>query len=85
MEASGVNFRRAAIRVLAKAFDYGRTVRIVDVPGGPHFTDKEVFQLVICVWQIEKYTGMSFRVELSKASYMQAVCMHLTDSEGVIH
>jgi len=85
MEASGVNFRRAAIRVLAKAFDYGRTVRIVDVPGGPHFTDKEVFQLVICVWQIEKYTGMSFRVEFSKASFMQAVCMHLADSEGVIH
>jgi hypothetical protein len=57
----------------------------MDAPNGPHFTDNEVYQLVLCVWNIEKFTGRSVKVELSKASFMQAVCMHLTDSEGVIH
>ena len=52
----------------------------MDAPNGPHFTDSEVYQLVLCVWKIEKNTGRSVKVELSKAFFMQAVCMHLTDS-----
>jgi len=80
MEVNGVNFRQAAVRVLAKAFEYAWTVRIMDAPNGPHFTDSEVYQLVLCVWKIEKFTGMFVKVELSKAFFMQAVFMHLTDS-----
>jgi hypothetical protein len=85
MESHALTFQRAAIRVLSKATEYARTLRIVGVPNQPHFTDYEVFQLVICVCQIEKHTGRTIKVELTKSSFMHAVCMHLTDNNGTIH